>query len=92
MEKYSNLSDNYCFVPVGVETYGAYGPQGSKLVKQIDKKILEATTEKLSIFYLLQSISMAIQRGKAVCVYGLPKINFKIQKCWDKNCVIPIIF
>ena len=38
VEKYSNLSDNYYFVPVGIETYGAYGPQGIKLVKQIRKK------------------------------------------------------
>ena len=39
VEKYSNLSDHYHFVPVGIETYGAYGPQGIKLVKQIGKKI-----------------------------------------------------
>ena len=40
VEKYSNLSDNYHFVPVGIETYGTYGPQGIdiKLVKQIGKK------------------------------------------------------
>ena len=67
VEKYSNLSD-YHFVPVGIETYGAYGPQGFKLVKQIGKKIQEATGEKLATFYLFQSISMAIQRGNAACV------------------------
>ena len=50
MHKYSNLSDYYHFVPVGVETYGAYGPQGIKLVKQIGKKIQDATGEKLSPF------------------------------------------
>ena len=37
VEKYSNLSDNYHFVPVGIETYGTYGPQGIKLIKQIGK-------------------------------------------------------
>ena len=58
----------YHFVPVGIETYGAYGPQGIKLVKQIGRKIQDATSEKLSTFYLLQSISMAIQRGNAICV------------------------
>jgi hypothetical protein len=40
--------------------YGAYGPQGIKLVKQIWKKNHDATGEKLSTFYLLQSISIAI--------------------------------
>ena len=58
--KYSNLSENYHFVPIGIETYGAYGPQAIKLIKQIGKKIQEATGEKLSTFYLKQSISMAI--------------------------------
>ena len=30
--------------------------------------IQDTTGEKLSTFYLLQSISMAIQRGNAICV------------------------
>ena len=76
-------------MPIGIETYGAYGPQGIKLIKQIGKKIQEATAEKLSTFYLLQSISMAIQRGNAVCVMGCPKststgleglFNFHVQE------------
>ena len=63
----------YHFVPVGIEIYGAYGPQGIKLVKQIGKKIQDATGEKLSTFYLFQSISIAIQKGNPVCVMGCPK-------------------
>ena len=39
-----------------------------KLVKRIGRKVQNATGEKLSTFYLLQSISMAIQRGNAICV------------------------
>ena len=58
---------------MGIETYGAYGPQGIKLVKQIGKKIQGATGEKLSTFYLFQSISIAIQRGNAQCVTGCIK-------------------
>ena len=38
VEKYSNLTDYYYFLPIGVKTYGAYGPQGIKLIKQIGKK------------------------------------------------------
>ena len=33
VEKYSNLSENYHFVPIGIETFGAYGPQAKKLIK-----------------------------------------------------------
>ena len=62
----TNLSDNYHFVPVGIESYGAYGPQGIKLVEQIGKK--DTIGEKLSTFHLLQMISMAIQQGNAICV------------------------
>ena len=56
-----------------METFGAYGPQDIKVVKQIGKIIQEATGEKLSTFYLFQSISMVIQQGNAVCVMGCPK-------------------
>ena len=70
MDKYINLSDNYHFVPVCVETYGAFGPQGLKLLKKIGKKIKDVTGEKKSTYYLLQSISMAIQRSNAACVIG----------------------
>ena len=89
VDKYSNLSDYFHFVPVGIETYGAYGPQGLKLVKQIGKKIQDATGEKLSTFYLFQSISIAIQRGNAQCVQGCVKdrssgleglFNFHVQE------------
>jgi len=70
IEKYSNLSDNYYFIPVGAETYGAFGPQGLNLLKQIGKKIQVVTGEKRSTYYLFQSISMAIQRSNAACVMG----------------------
>ena len=37
VDKYSNLSDYYHLVPVGIETYGAYDPQGIKLCSQADR-------------------------------------------------------
>ena len=46
VEKYVNLSDNYHFVPVGAETYGAFGPQALKLLKKIGGKIRDITGEK----------------------------------------------
>ena len=64
------MSDNYHFVPVGTETYGAFGPEGLKLLKRIGQKISEVTGEKRSTTFLLQNISMAIQRANAVCVMG----------------------
>ena len=68
VEKYTNLSKNYHFVPVVIKTYSA---QGIKLIKHIGKKIQEATGEKMFTYYLMQSISMVIQRDNAVCFRGL---------------------
>ena len=70
VSKYLNLSDNYYFVPVGAETYGAFGAEGLKLLKKIGSKICKAAGEKRSTSFLLQSISMAIQRGNAAFVIG----------------------
>ena len=46
--KYKELAENYCFVPVGIETLGAWGTEGHKLVKQIGEKVAEETGEKKS--------------------------------------------
>ena len=71
-QKTSHYKDltNYYFVPVAVETYGAWGSRGLKLIKEIGTKIREITREKRSTFFLSQSISIAIQRGNAACIVG----------------------
>ena len=70
MSKYHNLIDNYLFIPIGIETYGAWGSRGHKLIKDIGKKLREASGEKQSTFHITQRISMAIQRGNASCILG----------------------
>ena len=67
---YSELLNDYCFVPVGIETFGAWGPEGHKLIKDIGKKLKEVTGEQRSTFFLTQRISMAIQRGNSSSVQG----------------------
>ena len=67
---YKELANDYWFIPVAAETFGSWGSDGHKLVKEIGKKVMEETGEKRSSFYLFQSISMAIQRGNASCVLG----------------------
>ena len=83
VEKYSNLSENYHFVPVGAETYGAFGPMGLKLLKSIGRKMHEATGEKRSITFLLQNIAMAIQRANAVCVMGTAPTSTGLEGLFD---------
>ena len=57
-------------MPVGLETYGFWGPEGHKLLKAIGNKVMEVTGEKRSTFYLSQNISIALMRGNASCVIG----------------------
>ena len=57
-------------MPVGLETFGSWGPEGHKLIKDIGKKLKEVTGEPRSTFFLTQRISMAIQRGNSSIVQG----------------------
>ena len=83
IEKYQNFTDNYHFEPVGIETYGAFGPKGLKLLKKIGQRIHEATGEKRSTSYLLQNISIAIQRANAVCVMGTAPTSIGLEDLFD---------
>ena len=67
-------------VPIAVETFGAWGPEGAHLIKSIGKKIQDLTGEKRSTFFLFQSVSMAVQRGNAASVLGTLKSGEKLDE------------
>ena len=79
---YKDLS-NYHFVPIATETYGAWGSQGLKLIKEIGNRICEVTHEKRSTFFLIQRIQIAIQRGNAACVLGTAPANETLEELFD---------
>ena len=68
--KYKQLQKDYHMVPVAVETFGGWGPEGASLIKTLGKIIQDKTGEKRSTFFLFQSISLAVQRGNAASVLG----------------------
>ena len=39
-------------VPIAIETFGAWGPEGSQVIKSIGKRIQDLTGEKRSTFFL----------------------------------------
>ena len=79
---YKDLT-NYHFVPVAVETFGAWGSRGWKLVKEIGRKMCDVTGEKRSAFYLFQSISVAVQRGNAACIIGTAPASEGLEEVFD---------
>ena len=54
-----------------------------KLIKEVGKKISDLTGEKRSTSYLLQSISIAIQRGNAASVMGTVYNNKKLKEIYN---------
>ena len=70
LKKYEELKSNYIVTPIAIETFGPWAPMVLKLIKEVGKKIGNITGEKISTYYLLQSISIAIQRGNTASVMG----------------------
>ena len=80
LAKYEEITKDYYMVPIAVETFGAWGPEGAKLIKAIGEKIKNLTGEKRSTFFLFQSISMAVQCGNAASILGTAKPGAKLDE------------
>ena len=70
ISKYSHLDSTYMFIPVAVETSGALGSQSLKFIEDLGRRLKTATDEANSKQYLLQRISVAIQKGNTASVLG----------------------
>ena len=68
--KYHHLSNTSNFIPVAVETSGAFGPSALAFFHEIGRRIKTQTGDPSSTYYLLQHISIAIQRGNTESVLG----------------------
>jgi hypothetical protein len=70
VEKYRSLSALYSFVPVAVETLGALGEEASAFFRNLGHRIASVTAEPRSFQFMMQRLSVAVQRGNAACVLG----------------------
>ena len=66
---------------------GAFGHQSLSFIKDLGRRLKYATDEPKSQQYLLQRLSVAIQRGNAASVLG----SLDSQEAWNYNCKIVII-
>ena len=67
---YRRLKENYLFTPLAFESLGCMGPETKKFVEKLGSLMKAASGETRSTDYLLQKISIAIQRGNAACILG----------------------
>jgi len=69
--KYSNLAASIVsFLHVDVETLGALEVDATDFMHQLGRRIAAVTGERWATDYLFQTLSVAIQRGKAAADSG----------------------
>ena len=69
-DKYGHLDASFLFVPVAVETCGAFGPEAGEFFRELGRRVKRVTNEANTYQYLVQRIAMAVQRGNAASVLG----------------------
>ena len=67
-EKYRDLLHSHDFTPVAVETSGVFGPKTMSLIKEVEKRLRSQSGDQKATSYLIQRLSMAVQRGNAVSI------------------------
>jgi hypothetical protein len=60
--------------PVAIETLGAYGEDSWDFI-QLGRRLRTVTQDTRSASYLLQRLSVAVQRGNAACILGTTADN-----------------
>ena len=73
-EKYSELSRSNFFEPVAVETSGTIGPESLQFWGDQSNRMAGVTEEPDSFQYLLQRLSIAIQRDNTTPILGTMKM------------------
>jgi hypothetical protein len=68
--QYSHLGASHLFAPVSIETTGAFGTETLLFMKQISHRLRMRTGEVLSRQFLIQRLSVAVQRGNAMSILG----------------------
>ena len=68
--KYAHLGTSHHFVPFVVETSGVLGEAAVDFMRDLGRRLCKATGEPRSREFLLQRISVAVQRGSTAAVLG----------------------
>ena len=61
---------NHLVVPVAIEMSGVIGPLSMAFLRELGQRLRHLTGEGSSTAYLLQKLSIAVQRGNAASVLG----------------------
>jgi len=70
IKKYEFLSERYIMMPVAVETFGSWARESLQFIQVIGRRIAFRNGDPRSISFLLQRVSLSIQRGNVSAVLG----------------------
>ena len=67
---YEALAAIHCFVPIAIETSGAFGPETKCFLTSLSTRIRALTHDDMAFCYLAQRLSVAIQKGNTLSNFG----------------------
>ena len=70
LRKYAGLTDEYLFQPLAFETLGGPGPLTTNLLRGVCDRLERAAGDPRAGAFLLQRLSLDVQRGNAAAVMG----------------------
>ena len=70
-QKYSALTPTHHFMALAAETLGSWNAEGLAFVQELGRRISLVTADPRETSYLLQRISVAVQRGNVASVTGI---------------------
>lgn len=70
LQRYTDLAANYHVEPLAFETLGGPGPATKTLLSTVGQLVQEATGCPRAAEFLLQKLSLDVQRGNAAAVMG----------------------
>ena len=68
--KYSSILSSHHFIPVAIETFGAYCLQARQFVSDLGRRLAVASGNPREVTFLRQRLSIAVQRGNTIAVLG----------------------
>ena len=72
------LGCSHSFTPVAIETLGAIGPKSLAFIRDLGYRMKQRTGEERVLTYLLQRLSVAIQRGNSASAMGSRKLTYPL--------------
>ena len=69
-QKYAELSRVHTFIPIACETLGPIDPKAMKFLQELGGRIAAVTGDSRETSFLLQRLSVCVQRYNSVCFQG----------------------